>query len=76
MNHEESKELSQILERIDLEEILDASPDELPELLGVVGSPTIELRNRQRLAPWALLEESSVVQRYQPLFIHVSDTQP
>ena len=39
MNHKQDKQFSRILEGTDLEEILDASPDELPELLGIISLP-------------------------------------
>ena len=36
---------------MDLEEIVDASPEESPELVGVTKSPTIEQCNTEGLAP-------------------------
>ena len=52
MNHEWGEEFSRILDAMDLEEILNTCtlPNELLELLGVVGSPTIEPRNAEGLA--------------------------
>ena len=50
MNHEQDEEFSQILEGTDLEEFLVASPDESPEVLGIITSPTIEQCNAEELA--------------------------
>ena len=40
MNYEQDEEFSRILEGMDLNKILDASINKLPELLGIVGSLT------------------------------------
>ena len=41
--YEQDEEFGRILEGMDLNEVLDASLDESPELLGVVGSLTVNV---------------------------------
>ena len=78
MNHKQ-EEFSRILEGTDVEEILhvDALTDASPELLGVVGYPTIELRNAEGLASLegsnkvhVLHSDGGFCQEHSPLFHH------
>ena len=66
MNHERDEEFCRILDGMDLEEILNASPNESPELLGVVGSPTIEPCNAEGLATLGEAIEYCIQRRILP----------
>ena len=51
MNYEHNEDFSCILEGTDLNKILDASPKDTPELLGVIRSLRTEPCNAEWLAP-------------------------
>ena len=74
MNHKQVVQFSQILMRTDLEEILDALHNELPELLRVVQSPTIEPCNMEGVTALEgsnrVLRSEGALVRSSPLYYH------